>query len=115
MKLAMAAWSEDPQERERRARLERASVAELEGLRERIERELTRRGQERDRGLRERGGLVEASGPQYRNPENSAETWSGRGQKPTWVREALARGVILSELEISDNRPEPIDPNRRPI
>jgi DNA-binding protein H-NS len=36
-----------------------------------------------------RGRLGAARGPvapKYRNPENSAETWAGRGLKPRWLR-----------------------------
>src|SRR4051794_5853024 len=28
----------------------------------------------------------------YRNPDNPAETWAGRGRKPKWVEEKLAQG-----------------------
>lgn len=28
----------------------------------------------------------------YANPANAADTWSGRGRKPRWFSEALARG-----------------------
>lgn len=38
--------------------------------------------------------------PKYRNPENPAETWTGRGRKPHWVHKALTDGVDISELEI---------------
>lgn len=87
--------------------LTRLSVAELTALRERIDVELERRGSERDRGLRERGGLVESSGPRYRNPENPSETWSGRGPRPAWVERALARGLDLERLAVADDRPVP--------
>ncbi|MBO6854454.1 MAG: H-NS histone family protein [Marivivens sp.] len=36
----------------------------------------------------------------YRNPENAAETWTGRGRKPKWVAAAEAAGRDLSEFEI---------------
>ncbi|MFC3612412.1 H-NS family nucleoid-associated regulatory protein [Lutimaribacter marinistellae] len=36
----------------------------------------------------------------YRNPENPEQTWTGRGRKPQWIHEALARGVDISDLEI---------------
>lgn len=29
--------------------------------------------------------------PKYRNPENPAETWSGRGRQPLWLAHALKR------------------------
>ncbi len=36
----------------------------------------------------------------YGNPENSAETWSGRGRRPAWFTAALAAGKSESELLI---------------
>ncbi|WP_425043277.1 H-NS family nucleoid-associated regulatory protein [Primorskyibacter sp. S87] len=36
----------------------------------------------------------------YKNPANPGETWSGRGRKPKWVHDALAKGTDMSELEI---------------
>ena len=38
--------------------------------------------------------------PKYRNPDNAAETWSGRGRKPRWVEEKLAAGRELADLAI---------------
>lgn len=36
----------------------------------------------------------------YRNPENPAETWTGRGRKPHWLHEALTKGFDIADLEI---------------
>ena len=36
----------------------------------------------------------------YRNPENPEQTWSGRGKKPAWIREALEQNRSLEEFEI---------------
>ena len=36
----------------------------------------------------------------YRNTDNSEETWTGRGRKPTWLVEALAAGHELNEFAI---------------
>ena len=47
--------------------------------------------------------LSERGGPAYRNPCNSAETWTGRGRQPKWVREALACGVRLQDLAINQD------------
>ena len=33
--------------------------------------------------------------PKYRNPDNAAETWSGRGRKPRWLEERLSKGAPL--------------------
>ena len=51
---------------------------------------------------RESGELIEAAGPRYRNPQNSAETWSGRGNMPAWVCIAMERGHSLESLEIDE-------------
>ena len=81
------------------------SLAALRALRARIDAEIEARLGAQEAQLRARGGLVERDGPRYRNPENSAETWSGKEPRPTWVGEALAQGYTLSELEILDDRP----------
>ena len=38
--------------------------------------------------------------PKYRNPENSAETWKGRGPKPKWLKAVLAKGKSIESLLI---------------
>lgn len=83
------------------------SDADLRSLAGRIDRELARRAQTRLHGERARGGLVDGQGPRYRNPENPAETWSGRGVQPAWVRALRARGVRLEDLRVEDDRPVP--------
>jgi DNA-binding protein H-NS len=36
-----------------------------------------------------RGGRRGPVAPKYRNPENAAETWAGRGLKPRWLAAAI--------------------------
>ena len=36
----------------------------------------------------------------YRNDEDSNETWTGRGRKPTWLVEALSAGKRLEDFAI---------------
>ncbi|OBY24613.1 H-NS histone family protein [Leisingera sp. JC1] len=36
----------------------------------------------------------------YANPHDPAQTWSGRGRKPSWVHEALQAGKSIEDLEI---------------
>ena len=36
----------------------------------------------------------------YINPENSEQTWTGRGITPRWLRELLDSGRDLSEFEV---------------
>jgi DNA-binding protein H-NS len=38
--------------------------------------------------------------PKYRDPSNAAQTWTGRGKQPHWVRDALANGKTLEQLAI---------------
>ncbi len=38
--------------------------------------------------------------PKYANPENPAQTWTGRGRRPKWIVDALERGKQLDDLEI---------------
>lgn len=38
--------------------------------------------------------------PKYRNPANSSETWTGRGPRPQWFKDALAKGKTASDLAV---------------
>ena len=38
--------------------------------------------------------------PKYQNPKNPAETWSGRGKPPLWVKEQLRAGKKLDRFLI---------------
>ena len=38
--------------------------------------------------------------PKYANPADSAQTWSGRGKRPHWVRDAIDAGRTLESLAI---------------
>jgi hypothetical protein len=85
---------------------------QLELLARQVKLEIARRREEARRLVRRRGGLIEGAGPKYRNPENPAETWSGKGKRPAWVEAALVEGRSLESLEIADNRP--VTRQRRP-
>ena len=39
--------------------------------------------------------------PKYQNPKNNAETWSGRGKQPHWVRVQLSTGKKLEHFLIA--------------
>jgi DNA-binding protein H-NS len=60
----------------------------------------TRIGEEGGRRRRARAGGREDRrseiAPKYRNPDNPAETWSGRGRKPLWLERELQKGRQLS-------------------
>lgn len=38
--------------------------------------------------------------PKYAHPENPAKTWTGRGRKPEWIKDAEAEGKSLEEFAI---------------
>ncbi len=38
----------------------------------------------------------------FRNAANPAETWSGRGKRPNWLKAQLAAGRTLEEFRICD-------------
>ena len=54
-------------------------------------------GRVRFRGAGSRGVVP----PKYRNPENPAETWAGRGLKPRWLAAAIKSGKKLEQFAIA--------------
>ena len=52
------------------------------------------------RGKGVRGGTRGAVAAKYRNPDNPAETWAGRGLKPRWIAAALKTGKKLEDFSI---------------
>ena len=38
--------------------------------------------------------------PKFRNPDNSAEAWSGRGLQPRWLRAAITTGKSIEDFRI---------------
>lgn len=38
--------------------------------------------------------------PQYENPEDITQTWTGRGRQPKWIAEALAGGRKLDDFRM---------------
>lgn len=37
----------------------------------------------------------------FRNPENEAQTWSGAGPQPKWLREAIAAGAPIEHFAVA--------------
>jgi DNA-binding protein H-NS len=59
-------------------------------------------------GTRRNGaGARGAVAPKYRNPDNPAETWAGRGLKPRWLAAALQAGNKLEDFSIEAVRKKP--------
>ena len=38
--------------------------------------------------------------PQYRNPEDISQTWTGRGRQPRWIADGLATGKQLDDFRM---------------
>lgn len=38
--------------------------------------------------------------PKYRHPENPEITWTGRGRKPQWIKDAESEGKDISAFEM---------------
>lgn len=38
--------------------------------------------------------------PKFRNPDEPAETWAGRGKQPRWVRKQLRSGKRMDDFRI---------------
>lgn len=38
--------------------------------------------------------------PQYQNPKDTSQTWTGRGRKPKWIADALAGGKKLDDFRM---------------
>ena len=48
-------------------------------------------------GIREKTTTV---APRFRNPNNTAQQWTGRGRQPNWVKEWVAEGNEMDLLKI---------------
>jgi DNA-binding protein H-NS len=48
-----------------------------------------------------RSGRMGPVAPKYRNPEDPAETWAGRGLKPRWLTAAIKGGKKLEDFAIA--------------
>lgn len=59
------------------------------------------------RGGKGAKGSKAAVAPKYCNPENPAQTWSGRGKHPVWFNQALKKkGVTAESLLIAGASPK---------
>ncbi|TQK01265.1 H-NS family nucleoid-associated regulatory protein [Herbaspirillum sp. SJZ107] len=51
-------------------------------------------------GAKSKGNTGKKAQPQYQNPADSSQTWTGRGRQPRWIADGLANGKILDEYRI---------------
>jgi DNA-binding protein H-NS len=99
-----------------RMALKSMSIEKLAALREQVEAALSSKVLEQRRALesslsklgRFQGGKSPkaargygAIAPKYRNPENPAETWAGRGLKPRWLTAAIKSGKKAEDFLIA--------------
>ena len=83
------------------AEIERRQEADRERLMAQVREAATRYGMSVEEFF-ERPAKKQRSRPEpkYRNPDNTKQTWSGRGKQPAWLQAALEAGGTLEELEI---------------
>lgn len=53
-----------------------------------------------DAPVSKRGGKRGPVPAQFRNPANPDQAWSGRGRKPQWVADHLAKGGSIDTLRV---------------
>ncbi len=58
----------------------------------------TKSGNGQAKGVRIRRRKGELKG--YRNPDNPAQTWSGKGRKPAWFTDAVGAGTSIDSMRI---------------
>jgi DNA-binding protein H-NS len=90
---------------ELRSKVEAAIGEKVTTRRHELESELSKlagySGGGRRGGTAQRGGPRGSVAPKYRNPENSAETWAGRGLRPRWLTAAIKSGKKLEDFAIA--------------
>lgn len=94
------------------AQMESARKNKAQEVRTRIDALLKSAGLSIDEVYPRRGGKGAKAAkavvaPKYRNPENAAQTWSGRGKRPLWFSAALKKkGVTAESLLIAGSAPK---------
>jgi DNA-binding protein H-NS len=78
--------------------------AELERRKgtEKIKAKLTKLAKEAGLEITIKGGDSAFAGEhvKYQNPNDELETWTGKGRKPNWLTEAIAKGKKLEDFEV---------------
>jgi DNA-binding protein H-NS len=83
-----------PKLRELREKVDAMISAKVSERRRELESELSELARHDGKGRGRRGAslLGRTVAPKYRNPENPAETWSGRGLPPRWMAAEIKAG-----------------------
>jgi len=86
--------------------LDPLTISELEQLAKRVGQEIARKRAAGRAWLQQHGTrITETDAPKYQNPNNAAQTWSGKGKQPHWLEEMLAQGHSLTSLLSDDALP----------
>jgi DNA-binding protein H-NS len=89
-------------DRDKRNALKAAEAAAREhgySLEELVESMGTLRGRGRGRAAAKASGGDATV--RYRNPDDPTQTWSGRGRRPGWIKEAEGKGRSLDEMRVA--------------
>jgi DNA-binding protein H-NS len=85
-----------------RVQVEATLASKVADERRALESELTKLSRIGVSQGRERRATARGKVPaKYRNPENPAETWAGRGLKPRWLAAAIKAGKKLEHFAIA--------------
>jgi DNA-binding protein H-NS len=96
-----------------KSQVEAAISAKVTDRRRELESELSKLAGFGGRG-KARGGRMGPVAPKYRNPENPAETWAGRGLKPRWLTAAIKGGKEQDDFLIPGaDKGSPAKPTKR--
>jgi DNA-binding protein H-NS len=100
------------------------NLGELKGLQHDIEKEIKNRQQQNVQKAREqilaiaqevglpleellannakktKNGSSKKVKPQFQNPADTSQTWTGRGRQPRWLAEGMANGKTLDDFRI---------------
>ena len=52
----------------------------------------------KDLGVDPQDLLKNAAEVKFRDPNNSSNTWTGRGKRPLWLQDALSKGANLDDF-----------------
>lgn len=100
--------------------LSKYAIPDLQSLKKQIDKEIeSRRQRERDDAVKQIRAIADKAGfsldelvttkrgrrrssapVKYRDPQNASRTWAGRGRKPRWLEEELAKGRKLEEFAV---------------
>lgn len=58
------------------------------------------RGKKKAAAGKKKAGVRRPAAVKFRDPNNSDNTWTGRGKRPVWLQQALEKGAKLEDFAI---------------